>query len=76
MVGRYGELDYPTLTKRGVATGLGMFVLGLLGETLGPLVFGQLPAWEHTLFLDLEAFGVVILLLSVFVFGIFLPLTE
>jgi hypothetical protein len=76
MAGRYGELDYPTLTKRGVATGLGMFVLGLLGETLGPLVFGQLSAWEHTLFFDLEAFGVVILLLSVFVFGIVLPLTE
>jgi hypothetical protein len=53
-----------------------MFVLGLLGETLGPLVFGQLSAWEHTLFFDLEAFGVVILLLSVFVFGIVLPLTE
>jgi hypothetical protein len=76
MSGKYGDVDYPTLTKRGVGAGLGLFAVGMLGETIGPVLFGQLPAWEHTLFFDLEAVGVLLLLVSVFVFGILLPLTE
>ncbi|WP_152039682.1 DUF7860 family protein [Salinigranum salinum] len=76
MPGRYGDIDYPRVTKLGMLAGATLFVVGLLGELVAPVVFGPLPAWEHTLFFDLEAFGVVLLLLVPFVFGIALPLTE
>lgn len=75
-MGRYGSLDYPTLTKRGFLLGVGLLALGAAGELLGPLLFGSLPAWENALFTDLEILGIVLGLLSPFVFGILLPLTE
>jgi hypothetical protein len=56
--------------------GATLFVVGLLGEVVGSALFGPLPAWEHTLFFDMEALGVVICLLVPFVFGVALPLTE
>lgn len=75
-MGRYGDLDYPALTKRSFLFGLGLFALGTLGSFLGPVLFGPLPGWEKTLFLDLEAIGLVVAFFSPFVFGILLPLTE
>ncbi|MFW6018343.1 MAG: hypothetical protein ACOCPX_05935 [Halapricum sp.] len=75
-MGRYGDLDYPKLTRRGFALGVGLLVVGLLGETLGPMAFGSLPAWGHTLFIDLEALGILLGLFAPIVFGIVLPLTE
>lgn len=75
-MGRYGNLDYPTLTRRGFALGIGLLVVGLLGEALGPAVVGSLPAWGHTLFLDLEILGILVGLFAPLVFGIALPLTE
>jgi hypothetical protein len=56
--------------------GAALFAVGVLGEVVGSAFFGPLPAWEHTLFFDLEALGVVLLLVVPFVFGIALPLTE
>ncbi|MUV58823.1 hypothetical protein SAMN04487947_0384 [Halogeometricum rufum] len=70
------RFDYPRLTKLGVGLGLALFTVGALGTLVAPAVVGPLPAWEKTLFFDAEAAGVVLTLLSPFVFGVLLPLTE
>lgn len=70
------RLDYPQLTKLGIGFGLALFAVGAVGTLVAPSVVGPLPAWERTLFFDAEALGVVVTLLSPFVFGILLPLTE
>ena len=75
-MGRYGDLDYAFLTKSGFLFGLGLLVLGALGEVLGHVLVGQLPAWEHTLFTYAEGLGIVIGFFSIWIFGVFLPLTE
>ena len=71
-----GNLDYPRLTKLGVGSGLALFAIGALGMFVAPAVVGPLPGWERSLFFDAEALGVVVTLLSPFVFGILLPLIE
>jgi hypothetical protein len=76
MAGRYGNLDYPRLTKTSFAFGVALFGLGALGHVAGPALFGPLPAWESVLFTDMEMIGVAIALVSPFLFGILLPLTE
>jgi len=70
------NIDYPTWTKRGFLLGVGLFLVGALGEAFLPAVVGPLPGWEQTLLLDLEILGVLLGLCSPFVFGILLPLTE
>ena len=75
-MGRYGDLDYPRITKLGMTLGAVLFALGVLGGFGGPLLVGPLPDWERTLFFDMEALGVLLLLVVPFVFGIALPLTE
>lgn len=75
-MGRYGNLDYPRLTKLGFLLGVTMFAVGAGGELVGTSLYGSLPAWETTLFVDLEALGIIVGLLSPFIFGIALPLTE
>lgn len=76
MAGRYGNIDYPTLTKRSVALGLGMFLIGAIGEAIIHTMGLQVPGWETTLLFDFEVLGVIIMLFSPFVFGILMPLTE
>lgn len=75
-MGRYGDLDYPTLTKRGFLLGVTLLAVGAGGELAGTALYGTLPAWETTLFTDLEIVGILLGLLSPFVFGLLLPLTE
>ncbi|WP_458190378.1 DUF7860 family protein [Haladaptatus sp. NG-WS-4] len=75
-MGRYGDLDYPKLTKTGFFLGVALLAIGVLGETFGTALYGSLPGWETMLFTDLEIVGILLGLLSPFVFGIFLPLTE
>jgi hypothetical protein len=76
MTGRYGNLDYPTLAKRGTLLGLCLFALGAVGE-LGTHALGMsIPAWEATLLFDAEVLGVALFLFSPIVFGVVLPLTE
>lgn len=75
-MGQYGSLDYPRMTKLGVTLGLGLFAVGAVGNMVLPALLGPLPGWERTLFFDAEAVGVALTLLSPFVFGIALPLTE
>ncbi|WP_281194909.1 hypothetical protein [Halorubrum sp. F4] len=76
MTGRYGDLDYPTITKRSFLFGLTLFLIGALGELTIHMTGAQVPGWEETLLVDLEFLGTAIALLSPFVFGILLPLTE
>lgn len=75
-MGRYGDLDYPRLVKTGFLLGISLFAIGALGELVGPALVGPLPGWEDALFTDMEAIGILLALLSPFVFGIFMPLTE
>jgi len=70
------NLDHATMAKRGFLLGVGLFVVGALGETVGQAVAGPLPGWEQLLLTNMEAFGILIGLLSPLVFGIVLPLTE
>ncbi len=75
-MGRYGTLDYPTLTKRGLLLGLGLFVVGVGGAMIGNAYFESIPAWEQTLFFDLAVGGLLVGFLSPLIFGVVLPLTE
>lgn len=75
-MGRYGELDYARYAKGGFLLGLGLLVVGAGGEAAIHAFGVQLPAWEDALFFDLEVLGVALFLLSPFVFGVLLPLTE
>lgn len=76
MAGRYGKLAYATLAKRGFFVGVALFAIGALGE-LGLAAAGlSVPDWERALLFDLELLGILIGLLSPFVFGVLMPLTE
>ena len=75
MAGRYGEMDYGSLTKGGVAFGAVLFAIGAIVEvTLGGS--GVLSPTPDTALLTMEFLGPVVALLSVVVFGIAMPLTE
>lgn len=76
MPGRYGNVNYTRLTKRAFLTGVSLFLLGAIGQLLIHMGGLSVPSWESTLLVDAEILGVVIMLLSPFVFGIVLPLTE
>lgn len=76
MDGRYGDLDYAALAKRGFALGVGLFVFGELLEPIQHAAGMSVPAWEHGLLFWVAVAGVVTALLSPFVFGVVLPLTE
>lgn len=73
---RHGALDHAFLAKAGFLLGLGLFAVGGGGELLGHAMYESLPAWETTLFFDLEVLGLLIGFFSPFIFGIFLPLAE
>lgn len=75
-MGRYGNIDYPTVTKRAFLLGATLFLVGGLGELVGHALFGSLPGWEETLLLNAEILGVLIAVVAPIVFGIVLPLTE
>ncbi|ERH02946.1 MAG: hypothetical protein J07HN6_00264 [Halonotius sp. J07HN6] len=76
MTGAYGDLDYPTLTKRAFALGVALFLIGALGELTVSTGGLSVPQWGQTLLFDLELIGIAVALISPFVFGILLPLTE
>jgi len=75
-MGHNMRLDYAKYTKRGFLLGLGLFLLGALGATVGPSLVGELPRWEHTVLFDSMVIGIAVGFFSVFGFGIFLPLTD
>ncbi|WP_232703197.1 hypothetical protein [Halobacterium wangiae] len=72
-MGRYGNLDYPKLTKFGTLASLACVLLGAVGTSLGA---GRLPGWELALLFDVEVLGVLGMVVCPFVFGVFMPLTE
>lgn len=72
-MGRYGNLDYPTLVKRTTLASLALFVVGAVGLALAA---DSLPAWERTLLFDAEVLGILGVLLCPLVFGVVMPLTE
>lgn len=76
MVSQHDTLDYPTVTKRGIALGIGLFLIGALGQVLIHTTGLQVPAWEQSLLFDFEVLGILIMVFSAFVFGIIMPLTE
>ncbi|WP_435348137.1 hypothetical protein [Haloarchaeobius sp. HRN-SO-5] len=73
---RHGNLDYARLTKLGFLLGLGLFVAGTGGEFVGHALYGALPAWEETLLTDSVLLGILTSFVSVFGFGIVMPLVE
>jgi hypothetical protein len=76
MAGRYGDMDYATYAKFGFVLGFLLVAGGASGEIVGRALYGTLPAWENTLFFDIEVVSVFVALLSPLVFGVVLPLTE
>lgn len=76
MHGRYGDIDSVSLTKRGFALGLALFLVGAGGELVGHGLLGGIPAWEDTLLFEMEMLGILVAFLSVAVFGVVVPLTE
>jgi hypothetical protein len=69
-------IDHAQYSKRGFLLGVALFALGAGGHVVGTAAFGSLPAWETTLFFDVELLGVVIGLFSPVLFGTVLPLVE
>ncbi|GGL28893.1 hypothetical protein EFA46_003115 [Halarchaeum sp. CBA1220] len=74
-MGRYGDLDYPTLTKRTTLLSACLVVGGFLLADLGSALT-TLPGWAFTVATDAEAIGALGIVLCPFVFGVLLPLTE
>jgi len=75
-MGRYGNIDYTTVTKRAFLLGVSLFLIGVIGEVVGQTFFAPLPAWEQTLLVSAEGVGVLVALVAPILFGIVLPLTE
>jgi hypothetical protein len=73
---RYSQPSYGQLAKGGFLLGVAMLLVGAAGELAISAHLLTLPAWEETLFFDLEVLGIVFFLFSPFVFGIFLPLVD
>lgn len=72
----YRNPDYGQLAKGGFLLGLVMIAAGASGEWAIHSQLLVLAAWVDSLFFDLEVLGVLVFLLSPFVFGIVLPLIE
>ncbi|MCO8266257.1 MULTISPECIES: DUF7860 family protein [Haloferax] len=76
-MGRYGDIDYPRMTKTGLGLGLALFLFGAVGAKVAlAMSGGSIPGWERTLFFDAEWIGIALVLFSPIIFGIVLPLTE
>lgn len=75
-MGRYGTIDYPTMTKRVFFVGVALFLAGALGELIGQAYFSEVPGWIEMLLFDAEVLGILVAVFGVFVVGIVLPLTE
>lgn len=69
-------MDHAKRAKQGFLVGVGLFVLGGIGEIADHALFHGLPGWGQTLLFDAEVAGVLVALLAPLVFGIVLPLTE
>jgi hypothetical protein len=68
--------DYARLAQLGFLFGVGAFLVGELTEPIQHGLGMTVPGWEHSLLFLLTVLGVLTALLSPFVFGVALPLTE
>lgn len=68
--------NYAHGTKYGVTLGMIMLLFGVLGQLIAPRIQGSLPDWELSIFIWISGGGILVVLLSVFLFGVVLPLTE
>lgn len=76
MAGQHRNINYARLTKRSVLLGISLLVIGFVGHTALSLSIVPAPEWVDTILIDAEYIGILIMLFSPFIFGIFLPLTE
>lgn len=74
-MGRYGTLDYARLVRLWFALDLTMSIKGVMGEFMIHVMIDEIDPLIDTAFFTIEADGLVIELLSPFIFGIH-PLTE
>ncbi|MFB6078744.1 MAG: hypothetical protein ABEJ80_07190 [Halarchaeum sp.] len=75
-MGRYGDIDYPTLTKRTTILSVCLVLGGFLLADAGPALVGSLPGWALAAATDAEGIGALGIILCPLVFGVVLPLTE
>lgn len=75
-MGRYGNIDYPSLTKRAFLFGVGLFLIGEVGEFVIHTYLEDFPGWMDPVLFYLTVIGLLTFFLSPFIFGILLPLTE
>lgn len=73
-MGRYGDINYPKAAKGGVLLGLALLFVGEAGGYASGYL--SMPGWEQTLFFDLAIIGLLVFVVSPFLFGLVLPLTE
>ena len=73
---QYRSPSYGQLAKAGFLLGIAMIAVGAGGEWAIHSQTVQLAAWEDALFFDVEVLGIVLFLLSPFVFGVVLPLVD
>lgn len=73
---RQTAIDHRTYARWSFVFGVALFAFGVLGHVAGPVLFGALPEWELTLLTVMEGAGILIALLSPFVFVVALPLVE
>jgi len=75
--GRRSEsFDHARIAKTGFLVGLGLFVVGVVGELAGHAVGGPVPAAAEQLLLGMEIAGVAVGFFVPVVFGAILPLME
>lgn len=69
-------MNFELWAKGGCLLGIGLFVAGELGEFLIRTNGWTVPQREHTLLFAAVGTGILVALLSPFVFGIIMPLTD
>lgn len=67
--------DHAKRAKQGFLAGAVLFVAGAVGELLGH-TYLTLPGWGEAVLFGAVVLGTLVALVSVFVFGIALPLVE
>jgi hypothetical protein len=75
-MGRYGDVDYAWWAKNGFLASVAILAVGAGAELAAAVMHLSLPAWEHAVFVDMEIFGTLGMLLCPLVFGVIMPLTE
>ena len=76
MAGTRKRVDHAKRTKLSFLLGVGLFVTAELVEPLQHAVGLAVPGWEQGLLIATAGAGILLALLSPFVFGILLPLIE